>query len=323
MVTIAQEKTEAEMLTPQELRCAPLEAKLNEWGLSFRVEPEFKVTDIRVEEAAQVRSGSHIAPPDRVEEYAQQMRNGAMFPPLLIRKAGNILIDGNTRLAAAKKIGRRFLPVIIVDAKTEDTAKMLAASLNQMGGERLTAQEAHEAALVMIRMDYPDAAIARELGRDQSQVRRWRAQRDVLSRAETLGLGDLEQFMSRTVAGTLGDIRLEKPFVETAKLFQQVPLKEKEARDFVGEVVQAPSEEAALQVVKDKLEELSPVGPPPRRPTREIPLARAAIGNILKFEGRPSAAFDPRKKGEEEERWTHLGKVVAEIVAAIRVSQEG
>ena len=77
------------------------------------------------------------------------MRNGAMFPPILLM-APDLLIDGNTRLKAAQRIGRQTFPAIIVDTKTRDMALILAASLNQMGGERLTPEEAHEAAMRMM-----------------------------------------------------------------------------------------------------------------------------------------------------------------------------
>jgi hypothetical protein len=187
-VEALEQQEEESMLSPEELQYAPLEAKLKEWQLSYNVDREFPIDQIRVSDDAQVRKVKEIAPAARVQEYAMQMRNGAVFPPILLRKPGNILIYGNTRIGAAKHIGRKTFPAIIVDTKTEDMHKILAAAVNQMGGERLSPDSAHEAALLMMQSGYPDSAIARELGRDLSQVRRWRNQREVLQRIETHGL---------------------------------------------------------------------------------------------------------------------------------------
>src|SRR5258707_15666421 len=106
---------------------------------------------------------------------ADHVPRGGVCPPMLIGKP-NIMIDGNTRLAAAKRVGRKTFPAIVVEIDSPERAKILAAAVNQMGGERLTSGEAHEASLLMMQQGYPDLAIARELGRDMSQGRRWRIQ---------------------------------------------------------------------------------------------------------------------------------------------------
>ncbi len=267
---------------------------------------------------AQVRDASHIAPSLRVEEYTQQMRNGAIFPPILIRKPST-LIDGNTRLAAAKRVGRKTFPAIIVDVETPELAKILAAAFNQMGGERLTPGEAHEAALLMMQQGYPDQAVARELGRDLSQVRRWRNQRDVAQRAEKLGLAEQVQLIPRSTLGVLAGVTHDEPFAELTRLLADVRPTEKDAKEMAGKVVQAPSDEAAVRAVAALREELQPAGPPPHAAVRsEIPLVRAAIGNLLKLTGRASAGFDPAKRDDEMARWTQLKQVVDEVIAALK-----
>jgi ParB-like chromosome segregation protein Spo0J len=318
MSTLAPEQDELEMLTPEELQYAPLIAKIRSWNLECETDQEFAIEKIQRSAAAQVREASHIAPSTRVDEYTQQMRNGAIFPPILLRKP-NILIDGNTRLAAAKRVGRKTFPAIIVDVPTPELAKILAASFNQMGGERLTAGEAHEAALLMMQQGYPDQAVARELGRDLSQVRRWRNQRDVIKRAETLGLAEQVDLIPRTTLGTLAGVAHDEPFAELTKLLADVRPNEKQAKEMVTQVVQAPSDEAAVRAVSSLREELQPAGPPPHAATRsEIPLVRAAIGNLLKLTGRVSAGFDPAKRDDELARWTQLKQVVDEVIAALK-----
>jgi hypothetical protein len=192
-----------------------------------------------------------------------------------------------------------------------------------MGGERLTPSEAHETALLMLKTGYPEATIARELGRDLAQVRRWRNQQDVVDRAGKLGFTE-EQLkpLARTTLGTLAQVRLNEPFKEILRLFTEVRPGEKQGREMVDKVNQAASESAALRVIDDLREELAPAGPPPRAATREIPLARAAIANLVKFQGRPSAAFDPRKADEEFARWERIAQVANEVMTAIRAVQQ-
>jgi len=227
------------------------------------------------------------------------------------------IIDGNTRLAAAKRVQRKTFPVILVDAKTEDMAVILAAAVNQMGGERLTSSEACNAALRMMTGGYPDHAIGRELGRDLSQIRRWRAQKDATERATGLGL-NLEN-VPRTSVEKLAEIRLEKPFVEMAKLLVDTRLGAKDTKAIVEEVAKASSESAAVKVVEDKREELAPCGPPPHAAARSrIPLARAACGTIIKAGDEPSAVFNPKTKDEELDRWTKVGAAAAKVIAAIQ-----
>lgn len=310
---------EKDMLNAVELQFATLEAKLIEWGLPYTVNLEFPIVDINQDPAAQVRGAANIAPKDRVEEYQMQMRAGAVFPPILVRSPGNIMIDGNTRVAAAKRVGRRTIPAILVDTKTEAMHLILAAAVNQMGGERLAASEAHGAALLMLAGGFTDGSIAREMGRDQSQVRKWRTQQEVLNRAKATGV-DLDG-VTVAVLETLSDIRLEQPFVEAAQLFSEIRPKTKEAKEVVAAVVQASTEEAAIQVVKDLRDEYAVAGPPPKARNRETGLAHAAIGNLVKFEGRPSAAFNPAQREEELARWEKLSSIVASVLEAINTYQ--
>jgi hypothetical protein len=298
-------------------RYLPFELKLREWNLSYELVPEFKIDSIRRDPTVQIRSAVHIAPKERVEEYAQQMRNGAQFPPILIY-APNTLIDGNTRVAAATRVGRKTFPALVVNARRPEMAKILAASINQMGGERLTVEDAHDACQLMMQEGYLDAAIARELGRDMTQVRRWRQQRDVEEHAARLDI-KVERIPA-TALRTLAPLTHDEPFAELTKLFADVRPFAKDAKTMVAEVMQAPSDTEALAVVARMREELAPEGPPPHKENRnqEANLARAAIGNLLKFDGRPLAAFDPAKREDDLGRWTRLAGVVQQVLTALR-----
>lgn len=319
MTTVAERTGEADMLGREDFQYAPVEAKLREWGLDYTINREFPIADIKFDAGAQVRFVENIAKKDRVEEYQRQMKNGAIFPPVVLQAAGSIMCDGNTRIAAAKGIGRQTFPVILVDTKTEDVARMLAASLNQMGGERLTGEEAHEAALTMFHARRPAETIARELGRDLGQVKRWQAEKEVLDRAHDMGLSEEVEKLKSGVLHSLSAVALAKPFQELLGLFADAQPMTSDAKKYVKKVNTAPSETDALAIISDLREELAPAGPPPSVATRpEIPLVRAAVAKLTGYADRPSAAFDPRKRDEELARWEKLEGAVGAVLTAIR-----
>jgi ParB-like chromosome segregation protein Spo0J len=298
-----------ETVLPPDFSYTPIIAKLREWNLTYEIVADFPLDRVRRDDESQVRQLAHIAPALRVEEYAQQMRNGAMFPPILLMTP-DLLIDGNTRLKAAQRIGRHTFPAIIVDTKTREMARILAASLNQMGGERLTPEEAHEAALLMMRSGYPDTAISRELGRDIAQVRRWRTQRDVEHRAERLGLGDEIQQIPRGTRGLLAGVTHEQPFVETTRLLAEIRPVEKQAKEIITEVQQATSDQAALDLVARFRDDFAPAGPPPHASTRkDLALVRAAIATVIKHQSSLDTVINRGQRDEELERWTNLQQV--------------
>jgi hypothetical protein len=201
-------------------------------------------------------------------------------------------------------------------------ALILAASLNQMGGERLTADEAHAAAMRMMHADYPDAAIARELGRDIVQVRRWRNQRDTELRAQRLGLGEEVKNIPRGTLGALAGVSHDEPFVEATRLLSEVRPVEKQAREIIAEIQLAPSDEAAKDVIARYRDDLAPAGPPPRAATRSpLPVVRAAIANIVKHGDGLDRVINRAQQQDERERWTKLQAVVSKALHYIDSGQ--
>ena len=68
-----------ETVLPPDWTYTPIIAKLREWNLVYEIVPDFPLSRVRRDEQSQVRQMAHIAPALRVEEYAQQMRNGNTY----------------------------------------------------------------------------------------------------------------------------------------------------------------------------------------------------------------------------------------------------
>ena len=319
MVVLKEREAEGGDMRDEDFRFAVIEQKLRGWDLSYEYIPEFSIAEVARNPDSQVRFDKNIAPVERVKEFALQMRNGARFPPIVLRRMGNVLIDGNTRLEASKSLGRLYVDAYMVDLPTETYGRLLAASLNQLGGERLTSQEATEAAQAMLAEGWTPEMIARELGRDVAQMRRLEHQAIALKRAQDLGVGDKMEAIPRSTRPFVGAVALEEPFKELTTLAADAHLETKEVKELAQLINQAPNEEVALQIVRDKRSEMAPSGPPPRAASRrEIPTLRLAVRRICGYAGNPSGAFDPRKRDEELALWTPLEAVAREVVAAIK-----
>lgn len=286
------------------------EAKFTEWNLEYRFEPAFPVDAIRVADWAQVREKMHIAPMEQVEEYRQQMANGAVFPPVVLM-GPETLIDGNTRLQATKRLHKKTIAVYIVELASVPMAKSLAGTLNQMGGKRLSAEEAAEAAKVMMGMEFTDEAIAREIGRSVEQVRRIRNQIEFGERTERLNLERQAEQISQDNRVRLNSIKHDPPFREFVDFVAEVAPPKKTVSDLLKKVNDAPSDADAITVIHETKRELGrPAGPPPRRPALppEVTQANMHLAGLVKLAIDPTRMFDAREEKRDERiaQWRQL-----------------
>jgi hypothetical protein len=97
--------------------------RIEEFGFTWRFFPDHKLGDIT--NRVQVRDTAQLAPPKEVSKYAQAMKRGDQFPPVVLTADG-VMVDGNTRTEAANKVGWRTFPAFEVDvvfSKAPDSVK--------------------------------------------------------------------------------------------------------------------------------------------------------------------------------------------------------
>src|SRR6476659_1129206 len=195
------------------------ESIFNRWGLSWELIPNFPIDQIQDVAGQQVRFRANIANLDVVEEYLQQHRNGAVFPPIVLAHPGTI-IDGNTRLAMAHKAERATFPVYMVRVSSLDLAKALGAALNQIGGVRLTADEAYQAAVDMMgeNLNFTDAQIAQITGKASWQVKNWRAEQEAARHAQRTNTAPQLAAAPKTQHKTLAKVVQDAPFAAAVRL---------------------------------------------------------------------------------------------------------
>src|SRR4029077_1679299 len=243
-----------------------IEAKLADWHLSYTYLPEFPIQDVRAAEWAQVREIKHIADKDTLSEFVTQMRGGAVYPPIVLMHP-DVLVDGNHRLNAARKIGRRTIPAVVVQFATVNMAKSFAAAMNQMNGRRLTAPEAFEVAGTMFEMGLDDDAIAREIGRSQESVRQMRRRKQFERRAETLGITEQVADVKDSQRVKLAMIDHDPVFDAAAKIVAETRPQMADVNKLVKAAQEATSDGGAIEALNKFKAEMPPAGPPPVRVT--------------------------------------------------------
>lgn len=289
------------------------EALFAQWNIAYELQ-EVPIDDVRLLDGAQVRDVANIAPSEGVEEYATQMRAGANFPPVVLMKP-NILIDGNTRLEAARRNGRAQFAAYVVDVPTVDFAKSVAGALNQLNGRRLTSGEAQRVALTMAeQLHWNDEQVAAYVGRTAQMVRTWRRQAETEMKAKRLGLAEQVERISKNQQDMIAGVVHDAPFAELVKLASEVKVPRRELSRIVKDIGKAPSEADEIKVVSSARSDLVPMGPPPWRPQRNVAAhrARMVIPQLLNLA--PVAVLEPSRLEEDRKLWLALRQHVDAVL---------
>ena len=313
------EVTEVAEINPR-MAGISVEAKLRDWNLPYTYVEDFDLSDIRVEVWAQVREDLHIGEKETLSEFRTQMSQHAVFPPIVIMEP-NVLVDGNHRVTAAKGLRRRTFPAFVVQFNSVDLAKSFSAAVNQMGGRRLTTQEAFQAATTMMTRGMADEAIAREIGRSPSSVRDMRRQHEFAERAARIPeIAHLAESMGTRAQIKLAQIGHDPAFAEAVKVVAETRAPAKTISEIVDAATAARTDTDAISAVRAKRDELMPAGPPPVRVTipRELQQANMHIGGLVKLASNPMVLVDissPERRTESLARWEKVRDLAGEVIS--------
>jgi hypothetical protein len=303
-------------------RNQPVESLLTEWNLRFELIEAVPLDTIVQVDEVQARAVAHRAVPEDVEAYYEHMKNGAQFPPIVLREP-KIMLDGNTRKAAAEKLGMQAFPAYIVrDIPNTEMARALSGAINQLGGRRLTGAEAQEIAVDMLygEMKLPVNVVARYVGRSGAQITKWRKDAEVLNRAQRLGILDEVESISANQRQKLEGVQFDEPFrrIIDALAVSKPPASELTA--LVKDVGKVTSEQEAIDLVDTATTQWRPTGPGgDGRVIRneKARRARMLIPQLLNL--RPSDLFDESKADDDRKMWERLGEQVAAVLRAFEV----
>jgi hypothetical protein len=296
---------------PETIRNQQAESIFNKWGLSFELIPEFPIDQIQDIAGQQVRFRTNIANPAVVEEYYEQHQAGSPFPPVVLAHPGTI-IDGNTRLAMARKAKLTTFPVYMVRVSSLDLAKALGAALNQVGGVRLTSDEAIQAAIDMMgeNLEFSDTQIAQATGKAAWQVRNWRAEQDAKKHAERTGTAESFAAVPQTQYKTLAKVVQDAPFAAAVRLAGSRRLPNAAVKTMVEEISKAPSEDEALGIVENMAREFPAGGPDKTAVVRnqKAHRMRMVLPQVINMRP-PEELYEADKASEDEKLWREVRRV--------------
>ena len=70
---------------------------------------------------------------EELESLTRSIKEFGLIDPIIARKADKVVIGGHQRLLAARKLGMKQVPVVLVDL-SEDQAHLLNLALNRISG---------------------------------------------------------------------------------------------------------------------------------------------------------------------------------------------
>jgi hypothetical protein len=118
-------------------------AAIESFGFGWRFAEDYRLGT--VDKRVQVRDIEDRAPLHEVSKYAQALKRGDQFPPV-IHTADNYLVDGATRTEAARQLGWNVFPTFILDVKysnapdsVRNQLTSLGAGFNATHGKRMSA----------------------------------------------------------------------------------------------------------------------------------------------------------------------------------------
>lgn len=294
-----------------------IEGLLSEWGLSWELEQAYPLGRLKIEDATQIRLKQHRAPADTVDQYVTHMKHGANFPPIVVG-VNAMLVDGNARVLACEKLGRRTFAAYKVKFPHLGLAKIVAAALNQMGGDRLTEEEIVVAAEAMMAEGYPDEAIARTLGRSVSHIRNLRKTRLFEETVARLELGEIAVQIPKPVARMLAGIQHDQPFEAAVRAVAGRKPSAKAVGALIDQIDKTRSDADALAAIAMEHEKWGPLtGPPPhgKSATRSHGKQALALVHKLLEYGQDSPENLVLADKEAHEAWSNLNVLSTRVLA--------
>ena len=309
-------------------------------GFAWTFEAQFDISAVDIDTRVQVRNGSNVAPKEMVELYSVSMKYD-QFPPIVVT-ADNKVIDGNTRVAAKKKMGGDvFLPAIVIktdfnkaDGKTQLKLTHLGYRLNGTNGKPLDKAEMLRHARIMLNLGLRVEEIGKD-GINENQV--GNLKREMAAETKLQGAGvnvkfDEEQCqwnvdgapVKATTMRALGkqqNLNLPiAPFKELADLAVKAQLRDGEIMALSKAAVETGSESGMLEKIRnervqlnDRINEVALTDKLPKKTHSDM--LRVWLTSLVKLKGCEDTAVetDPNLSAERVELIDAAVAVLTEV----------
>lgn len=141
---------------------------------------ELKISDIRLDGGTQIRKELDQ---NRVDEYLEQMKEGAVFPPVTVFFDGSSywLASGFHRYFMHKKAGRELIGAIVKEGTLNDA--IIYGAGDNKHGLNMNAEDYRRAIIKLLELpetkDWPNTKIAKHIGVSSMTVGRVKKENDI------------------------------------------------------------------------------------------------------------------------------------------------
>lgn len=225
------------------------ESVLSSLKVKFEYDPEFPLAKLVLDQETQVRFEVNQAPQREVKRYADLLKAGAEFPPIVILRNGRV-VDGNTRWNAYDIQRRSTIPAYACDITSPALAKRIGAELNAVHGKRMEKEELTNW-LASGNGSVSEEDALRITGWSGTTIRRIRSALQFEARRTKLGIV-LESALTDDVKAALNGVTNPEAFSLLTALADAAGLRAQEVRQISREVNEAALTdlEAARRIIE-------------------------------------------------------------------------
>lgn len=237
---------------------------INRLGLEYNYVPQYNLDQANGHHV-QNRDETNVAPAANVEALRIGFLNGTTYPPIVMT-ADHYTVDGNTRIAAARKANRHDHPAIVLTlayenapAEVQGLIRALAALLNVQHGQRLTPAEVRMHVRNMVSLGWQHEQVARMLSVSTRRVSDFAY---ALKAEEKLNRIDIDTSTwpqpRLTALGREADTLNNEPFRRIATLANEAGLTQVEIRRLAAAARAVGSDDLARMVLDSAEENYHP-----------------------------------------------------------------
>lgn len=233
-------------------RRADIEQILDQHGIPFKYVGLVEITE--VERYKEGQSRIRDINKDLVTEYAEKMKQGAIFPPIILWSNGYEkygIVEGNTRIAAKKKRGETSTDAYIIECEDANEAVYISAIFNATHGQKLSKEEVERAIILAGKMKTPPSRdqLAKDYGITPQKVTTIQNCEKVGNELRAIGIdtGEIPDSMLSRLA-SLSDIAVKR---DLAQLVIDSGMKATDLLALTKEINAQGSEADRLKIVSD------------------------------------------------------------------------
>ena len=247
-------------VSPEVAVAAEVEAWLADHGVKYAPPAAIPMHLIDEKRSRSNQARREPIVPESVDRFAAAMKEGAVFPPIVVYADSGrlVIIDGNNRQAAAKRIGADTINGIMIAEETpSEVILALTVAANVRHGVTPPLDWRIQQAFTLSASGWNDLDAARAAGLTPAQLRSARTVREVEDRGRALKVSGFAELpaSSKTVLAAVKD---DSVFIALAKAAIVTRMTSEEIREVTRLLRGLSSESARLEAVANVVNNRTP-----------------------------------------------------------------